>query len=200
MPLAIALAAVATYLLGSVPFALVISRVFFGMDIRAHGSGNVGATNVVRVLGRGPGIACFALDFLKGWAPTTLAVVWRFPWWAVLLLAVLSILGHSRSVFLGFRGGKSVATGAGVIVALAPWVGLAALLTWGGVFLLTRIVSLGSIVAALSVPLWMIVWHAPAPTLGFGVLVALYVVVRHRPNIERLMKGQEPRMGANKSS
>ncbi|MNX83503.1 Glycerol-3-phosphate acyltransferase [compost metagenome] len=116
-----------------------------------------------------------------------------------LLYGVLAIVGHSRSVFLGFKGGKSVATGAGVIVALAPWVGLAVLGVWAAVFFAGRIVSLASIVAAGSLPLWMLLFKQPLSTVLFGVATALYVIVRHRSNIERLLKGQEPRMGARKS-
>lgn len=198
MPVWIGLGLLGAYLLGSVPFALVISRVFFRMDIRDHGSGNVGATNVVRVLGKGPGIACFVLDFLKGWLPAWLGGHFGLPWWAILLLGVAVILGHSRSVFLGFKGGKSVATGAGVIVALAPWVGLSALFVWGAVFGLGRIVSLGSIVAAASLPFLMLAFHEPVPYVAFAALVASYVIVRHRSNIERLLRGQEPRMGTKK--
>lgn len=199
MPVGIALSLLGAYLLGSVPFALIISRVFYRIDIREHGSGNVGATNVVRVLGKGPGLACFALDFGKGFVPTWLGGYFGFPWWAVLLLGVAAILGHSRSVFLRFTGGKSVATGAGVIVALAPWVGLGALLIWAAVFGLSRIVSLGSIVAAASLPFLMLALHEPMPYVAFATLVSLYVIVRHRSNIQRLLKGQEPRMGTKKS-
>lgn len=198
MPVWIALGVLGAYLLGSVPFALVISRVFFRIDIREHGSGNVGATNVVRVLGRGPGIACFLLDFLKGLVPTWLGGHFGLPWWAVLLLGVATILGHSRSVFLRFTGGKSVATGAGVIVALSPWVGLSALAVWAVVFALGRIVSLGSILAAASLPLLMVLFREPVPYVVFSVVVALYVILRHRSNIERLLKGQEQRMGTKK--
>lgn len=198
MPVWIALGVLGAYLLGSVPFALVISRVFFRIDIREHGSGNVGATNVVRVLGKGPGIACFLLDFLKGLVPTWLGGHFGLPWWAVLLLGVATILGHSRSVFLRFTGGKSVATGAGVIVALSPWVGLSALAVWAVVFALGRIVSLGSILAAASLPLLMVLFREPVPYVVFSVVVALYVILRHRSNIERLLKGQEQRMGTKK--
>lgn len=197
-PVVIAGGALATYVFGSIPFALIISRVFYGIDIRAHGSGNVGATNVVRVLGRGPGIACFVLDFLKGCLPAALAIAAHTPWWTPILYGVLAILGHSRSVFLGFKGGKSVATGAGVIFALSPWVGLAVLGVWAAVFFASRVVSLASIVAAASLPLWMLVLRQPLPTILFGGGAALFIVIRHRSNIDRLIKGQEPRMGARK--
>ncbi len=198
MPFWIVLSLVGAYVLGSVPFALLISRIFYRIDIREHGSGNVGATNVVRVLGKGPGIACFVLDFLKGFVPTWLGGHFGFPWWAVLLLGVAAILGHSRSLFLRFTGGKSVATGAGVIVALSPWVGLCALALWAVVFGVSRIVSLGSIVAAAALPLLMFLFHEPVPYVVFSLVVSLYVIVRHRSNIERLLKGQEQRMGTKK--
>lgn len=197
-PVVIAGGALATYVFGSIPFALIISRAFYGIDIRAHGSGNVGATNVVRVLGRGPGIACFVLDFLKGCLPVALATAAHLPWWAPILYGVLAILGHSRSIFLGFTGGKSVATGAGVIFALSPLVGLAVLGVWAAVFLATRIVSLASIIAAASLPLWMLLLRQALPTVLFGVAAAVYIVVRHRSNIDRLIKGQEAKMGARK--
>ncbi|HEY9900335.1 MAG TPA: glycerol-3-phosphate 1-O-acyltransferase PlsY [Pantanalinema sp.] len=194
----VASGALATFVFGSIPFALIIGRIFYGIDIRAHGSGNVGATNVVRVLGRAPGIACFVLDFLKGCLPVAIASAAHLDWWVPLLFGVLAILGHSRSVFLGLKGGKSVATGAGVIFALSPWVGLAVLGVWASVFFAGRIVSLASIVAAASLPLWMLIFRQALPSVLFGVAAALYIVIRHRSNIDRLRKGQEPRMAARK--
>jgi glycerol-3-phosphate acyltransferase PlsY len=196
---AIALGALLAYLLGSVPFALLIGRIFYRVDIRTLGSGNVGATNVVRSLGKVPGIACFVLDFGKGWLPCFIALRLGWPQWAVIALGVLAIVGHSRSIFLKFTGGKSVATGVGVIMALAPLVGLAAFGVWALVFFASRYVSLGSILAALSVPVWMLLTHQPPAILAFGTATAVYVIVRHRSNIQRLLKGTEPRMGAKQT-
>ena len=193
---ALGLAAVA-YLLGSVPFALLIGRMH-GVDIRQHGSGNVGATNVVRVLGRGPGILCFVLDFLKGVAPVAVGMALGIPLWGVLLAAAATILGHSRSIFLKFKGGKSVATGAGTIVAMAPLAGLGALLLWGLVFRVTRIVSLASITAALALPILTFLTRQPLEIVGFSALAAFYVVIRHRDNLRRLKEGTEPRMERKK--
>lgn len=187
----------ASYGLGSVPFALIIGRLH-GVDIRQHGSGNVGATNVVRVLGRGPGILCFVLDFLKGALPVIAGLALGLPLWGVLLAAAASILGHSRSIFLGFKGGKSVATGAGAIVAMAPLAGLGALTLWAAVFFLSRIVSLASIAAALALPALMLLTRQPLEVVGFSIVVSLYVVVRHRENIRRLREGTEPRMERKK--
>lgn len=194
MPIAPILGAIAaTYLLGSIPFALIIGRMH-GVDIRQHGSGNVGATNVVRVLGKGPGILCFVLDFLKGALPVWGALWLNLPLWGVLLVAAASILGHSRSVFLRFTGGKSVATGAGTVVALAPLAGIGALAVWGVVFLASRIVSLASLAAAVALPALMALTRQPWETVVYAAVVALYVVIRHRSNIQRLLKGEEPRM------
>jgi glycerol-3-phosphate acyltransferase PlsY len=193
-PLALALA---SYLLGSVPFALLIGRLH-GVDIRLHGSGNVGATNVVRVLGRGPGILCFVLDFLKGAGPVAAALALGLPLWGALLAATAAILGHSRSIFLGFKGGKSVATGAGALVALSPLAGLGALLVWGAVFLASRIVSLASIAAALALPLLMVLTRQPIEVVAFAAAVSGYVIARHRANIQRLREGREPRMERKK--
>lgn len=184
---------VASYLLGSIPFALIIGRLH-GIDIRQHGSGNVGATNVVRVLGRGPGILCFLLDFLKGVAPVLTSMGLGLPLWTAILGATAAILGHSRSIFLKFKGGKSVATGAGAIVALAPLAGLGALVIWGLVFLRTRIVSLASITAALSLPVITGLTRQPWEVVAFSAVAAFYVVIRHRENIRRLRAGTEPRM------
>ena len=185
--------ALGAYVLGSVPFALLIGRMH-GLDIRQHGSGNVGATNVVRVLGRGPGILCFVLDFLKGVAPVAAGLILGLPLWGVLLAAAATILGHSRSIFLGFTGGKSVATGAGTIVAMAPLAGLGALAVWGVVFLSSRIVSLASITAALALPVLTLLTRQPLEIVAFSAVAALYVIIRHRENIRRLREGKEPRM------
>ena len=189
--------AAAAYLLGSIPFALLIGRMH-GIDIRQHGSGNVGATNVVRVLGRGPGILCFVLDFLKGVTPVVAGFALGAPLWGVLLAAAATILGHSRSIFLRFTGGKSVATGAGAIVAMAPLAGLGALALWGLVFSTSRIVSLASITAALSLPVLTLLTRQPLEIVGFSAVAALYVVLRHRDNIRRLREGKEPRMERKK--
>jgi glycerol-3-phosphate acyltransferase PlsY len=183
----------ASYVLGSIPFALLIGRMH-GVDIRQHGSGNVGATNVVRVLGRGPGIFCFVLDFLKGVAPVVAGQLLGLPLWGVLLAAAATILGHSRSIFLGFKGGKSVATGAGTIVAMAPLAGLGALAVWAVVFLTSRIVSLASITAALALPVLTLLTRQPLEIVAFSAVAALYVIIRHRENIRRLREGKEPRM------
>lgn len=182
------------YLLGAVPFALLIGRAY-GLDIRAHGSGNVGATNVTRVLGRVPGGLCLLLDAGKGCLPVIAARMLGWPLELAVLLALAALLGHGKSIFLGFKGGKSVATGAGAMLALAPISGLGALVVWGVVLGLTRVVSLASIAAAASLPIWLATLGAPRPALAFGTCAAIFIIWRHRTNLERLLKGTEPRVG-----
>lgn len=183
------------YVLGAIPFALLIGRWFYGIDIRTHGSGNVGATNVYRVLGPLPGIACFVLDATKGLLPVMMGQALHQPNEAIVFWAMAAIVGHSRSVFLKFGGGKSVATAAGAILAMAPLVGVCTLGVWGLVFAMSRIVSVGSLLAAVSLPLWMVVWHQPRAYLIFAIFASGFVILRHRPNLERLLAGKEFRMG-----
>lgn len=202
-PAALAIA-LGSYLLGAVPFSFLIPRLFYGVDIRQHGSGNVGATNVVRVLGKGPGLTCFVLDLAKGAVPVAVAqFVPGMPPWVPVLAAAFAILGHSKSVFLGFGGGKAVATGVGTIFALNPLVGLACLLLWGIVFSLTRVVSIASITAALALPGMMM--FIPHPLRGgqnpefyiyYAMAAGAFVIIRHRDNIRRIMDGTEPRFGS----
>ncbi|HIK44865.1 MAG TPA: glycerol-3-phosphate 1-O-acyltransferase PlsY [Leptolyngbyaceae cyanobacterium M65_K2018_010] len=201
---------VAAYLLGSFPTGYLVARGLKGIDIRQHGSGGTGATNVLRTVGKGPALLVFGVDLLKG----TLAVLLAralFPlllagagdsgltlaWqpWLEMVAGLLALLGHSRSVWLGFTGGKSVATGLGVLLALAWPVALGAL----GVFALTlgvsRIVSLGSILAAIATGVLMLLTAQPLPYLLLAILGGGYVVLRHRGNLQRLLAGTEPRLG-----
>ncbi len=196
------------YLAGSVPWAYVIGRCH-GLDIRREGSGNVGATNVSRVLGKRWGVLCFALDFLKGLLPVLAAQLWvahggMAPSPAerdtlLIIAAFAPIAGHNWSVFLGFRGGKGVAVSAGALAALVPLPVLAAGLLWLAVFEASRYVSLASVTAALALP--FAAWGAgraglaevsPA-ILGLLAVLALLVVIKHRGNLRRLRDGNEPR-------
>ena len=191
------------YLSGSLPWGLWLGRWFRGVDVRSVGSGNLGATNVYRALGPALGITTLVLDMLKGalpvWVMGALPFADRFPGgaeWCRLAVGFSAIAGHVWTLFAGFRGGKGVATTAGVLLALSP----VAFLAFGIVFVLTvaltRYISLGSILGAVTfaVALGLL---SPAgvasPTFGFGALVALLVVARHRENIARLVRGEERR-------
>ncbi len=190
-------AVLAGYFLGSIPFGLLVAR-SRGVDIRQHGSGNIGATNVLRVLGKKWGIPVFFLDAAKG-----VAAVWvaqRFfsagPGVAVAGIAgaMACIVGHNFPVWLGFKGGKGIATSAGVLIGLLPWAALVAAAVWGVVFFTTRYVSVASIVAAVAIPLtvWLLEGRADA-LFWFSVVVAALAVWRHRSNIQRLLAGTENR-------
>jgi acyl phosphate:glycerol-3-phosphate acyltransferase len=184
------------YLIGSIPFGLLISKAK-GQDIRKLGSGNIGATNVLRCLGKPLGIACFALDVLKGFLPAFVFPMFGnlhadFPGIGILFGAA-AILGHNFPVFLKFKGGKGVATSAGVLIGVAPLAVVIGLATWAIVFKLSGYVSLGSIVAALVVVLtgWIRVGHYGVITASALTLLGGLTVWRHRTNIQRLREGTE---------
>jgi glycerol-3-phosphate acyltransferase PlsY len=193
----------AAYLVGSIPTGYLAGRLLKGIDIRQHGSGSTGATNVLRTLGKGPALAVLLVDVLKGVAAILLAR-WLFPWlqapaawlpWAVCLCGLAVLLGHSRSIWLRFTGGKSAATGLGVLLALSWPVGVGAAVVFAAVLALVRIVSLASMLAALTA---IALVHVLPEPLAFRLLVVaggLYVIALHRANIARLLSGTEPKMG-----
>ncbi|MDH7481538.1 MAG: glycerol-3-phosphate 1-O-acyltransferase PlsY [Armatimonadota bacterium] len=188
-----AITLVASYLLGAVPFGLIIAKAWRGIDIRKVGSGNIGATNVYRTLGLAPGITVFIADVLKGLIPTVMAIrLFDQPWVAV-AAGLSAIIGHSLSVFLKFKGGKGVATSLGVAIGLAPLIALIAFGIWVAIVLVTRYVSVASIIAVLSVPPLMWAFGKPLEYKLFALLVAIFVVVKHRSNIIRLIQGRELR-------
>jgi len=212
----------AAYVVGATPFGVLIARAH-GVNLREHGSGNVGATNVGRVLGARWGYLCFALDVLKGLLPT-LAAGWlltglagraapaveqQISW---VLVALAAVLGHVLNFYLGFRGGKGVATGLGAVLGVWPFLtvaGLAALALWIGVTLLSRHVSLGSIMAALAFGPMFVAWNwwvrdwqtvvALWPLGALALMVEAVVLIRHRSNMTRLLAGTENRIGARKA-
>lgn len=186
--------AVLAYVLGSLPFGLWVVKALKGVDIREVGSGNIGATNVYRAAGKGAAAAVVALDIAKGALPVALALYFQLPDWAVALTGLSAILGHSRSVFLKFTGGKSVATGVGTILAMAPLAGAIVLAVWGALFATTRMVSLASLVAAVCLPAVLFGLQQPLAYVAYGALAAAYVVIRHRANIQRLLAGEEKRL------
>ena len=190
------LACIIAYLLGSVPNGLLLCRAIWHIDIREHGSRNIGATNVYRTLGKGPGALVFALDFLKGFLAVYIAMLLVGTPLSMVLGGIAAILGHSASVFLRFKGGKGVATGLGVIAMLMPAVTGVVFLAWLVIVLVTRYVSLGSIVGAALVPVLAFLFDCPTEYTVFGVLAAVLVIVRHHTNITRLLNGTESKIKA----
>lgn len=217
------------YLVGSVPFGVILGRLK-GLDIRDHGSRNIGATNVARVLGRRLGVLCFGLDLAKGAAPVLLAGLAQGYYgrrgasdfgvaelWLWLAVACAAVVGHMSSVFLRFRGGKGVASGFGAMVVMWPVLtlpALGAMVVWYIVLRASRYVSLASMTAAASIPLWYLVSALPNdaleqplahtvsrlagawPPLVVTSALALLILYRHRANIARLRRGEEPRVAA----
>jgi len=194
-----------SYLLGAVPFGLLMARVIKGVDLRTVGSGNIGATNAMRVLGKPLGIVAFLLDFAKGLVPTLLLARYapeldgRAPLLAASLAGVAAVLGHCFPVYLGFRGGKGVATGCGAIVGIEPLVFVAAGVVWLVFLLAFRYVSLASIAMGAAFPLAALALEPAPPFVAACALLTLLVIVRHRTNIARLRAGTEPRTGAEKT-
>ena len=187
----------AAYAAGSFPSGLVIGKLVYHTDPRQYGSHNTGATNAYRVFGAAGGLAVLILDICKGLFGVYMGQVggalWLPEYQIYMMIAggLLAIIGHSCSVFLQFKGGTGVATGLGVILFLAPWETLIVFAIWCVIVGITRIVSLGSIVAAALVPVTMYCFGEPLPVTVFGFLAALLVVVRHKDNIVRLLQGRE---------
>ena len=181
------------YVLGSMPWGLWVPRVLSGVDVRTLGSGNTGATNVWRALGFKLGLAVALLDIAKGLAPALLAR-WLADDLTAVLAGVAAMLGHWRPLFLGFsRGGKMVATTGGVGLAVAFFATLSAAGVWIAIFLVTRYASVASIVAVLSLPLFASLFGASVPVLLFAGGAAIAVVLLHRANVARLLRGTESR-------
>lgn len=207
MPLILYVAdAVLAYLLGSIPSGYLLVRIFRKEDIRQKGSGNIGATNVIRSGAKGLGAVTFMLDVLKGYLAVVLCEIVlasvqttatvRIN--AVAIAALFALLGHIFPVWLGFKGGKGVATAFGVFLALAPWAALAGLGIFAVVFALSRYVSLASIVAAAAFPAIVLVLHQrPRTAWSIAVLflIPFIVIVKHHQNIGRLISGTEYRFG-----
>lgn len=181
-----------SYLLGSVPVGYLLVKVLQGKDIRDYGSGNIGATNVVRVVGKRVGIVTLLLDILKGLITVTVIPLIAGNVVIVKLLCAFAVVaGHNWPVFLKFRGGKGVATTAGVLIGLVPKVFVSAVCVWGIVFTIWKYVSLASIAAAISLPLFMFIYQQPGSYQIMGLVVAIIGIWRHRSNINRLCAGKE---------
>jgi glycerol-3-phosphate acyltransferase PlsY len=196
---------IGSYLLGSIPFGYVAGRLA-GIDVRKAGSGNVGATNVVRIMGKQYGYPVFALDVLKGFGAVKISMLiasgrppeWNSPELFGMLAATSSVLGHVYPPWLKFKGGKGVATSAGALLALTPVATLIGVAVWIMVFWLTRYVSLASVVATTALPMVILMIRSPEEKSGkllfySSVCVAALVIWRHRSNLSRLIRGTEPR-------
>ena len=206
------------YLLGSIPTGYWLGQILQGIDIREFGSGSTGATNALRTLGKGPALVVLLVDILKGVAPVLLMkTVYYYQGlpslqkWESLLVVLagfLALFGHSLSIWLILnqpegkslsKGGKSAATSLGVLLALYWPVGLLTFAVFGSAIAIVRIVSVGSMTAAIAVSVLMIVFHQPIAYQGFAIVGGLYVIWRHRSNIQRLLAGEEPKIGQTAS-
>jgi glycerol-3-phosphate acyltransferase PlsY len=197
----IVLAAVAAYVVGAIPVGYFVARLFGVTDIRRRGSGNIGATNVLRTAGRLPGLVTLFGDIAKGWIAVALAGrIGGDVASALAAGAVAAVVGNCWSVFLGFRGGKGVATGLGALLRLVPLATLAALPVFLVVVLTTRFVSLGSLLGAACVPFGALALGAPRPAVLGALAVAVIVVLRHHENIARLRAGTERRLGERREA
>lgn len=196
-PVAVGAGLGASYLLGAIPTSLLVSRWAAGIDLRTVGSGNLGATNLYRQLGWKYAVPVGAFDLLKGTVPVAvLAPLAGATGLVALGFGVVAVLGHVFPVFAGFKGGKGVATGAGVVLALAPWAFLAALATWLVVLKATGYVSLASIMGAVVFPVATWLAHPEQrPVIWVHLLLAALIVLLHRANIQRLVRGTEHRFG-----
>ena len=187
---------VAAYVVGSIPFGIIVGKGLYGVDPRTVGSGNIGAANALRALGVWGAALTLLGDVIKGLAPTAIALyVFHAPPLVVAIVGLATIVGHNWSVFLKFEGGKGVATGLGVLVVLS-W---QAALVWAIVFLATalttRIASLSSMLATAAAPVALLMLHAPWPYTAYAIISLALVLWRHQSNIRRLIAGSEPRIG-----
>lgn len=189
---------IVAYILGSIPNALWIGKVFKGIDVREHGSKNTGSTNAARVLGAKLGILTLILDISKGAIPTLIATMLLDSSISVILVGICAILGHSFSIFMKFKGGKAVATTVGVFIVLVPGAILLAAVIFFLVFGITRYVSLSSMIGAISLPIWIMIFYKNIPFTIFGIIIAILIIVRHKSNIQRLLNGTESKFSINK--
>jgi glycerol-3-phosphate acyltransferase PlsY len=203
----IILGIITSYLIGSIPTAFLFGKILKGIDIRKFGSGNIGATNALRVLGKGAGIAVLIIDVIKGAFPVIfigdiiLAKGVSLPSDILrILLGIACVFGHNWTVFLNFKGGKGVASTFGILIGLSLRIsgfgiilGLT-ILTWVVTFISFRIVSLSSVIAAVALPAFMFLFNRSKGLIIFSFLIALFIILRHTPNLKRLFKGQESRL------
>lgn len=188
---------IASYLIGAIPCGVILTRLAGKGDVRNAGSGNIGATNVYRVAGKKLGILTLIGDALKGALPVLFAsLVLHFPEWAVAAVAAAAFLGHCYPVYLGFKGGKGVATALGIYLVLSPLAVLIAMLVFAGVLWKYRFVSLASIIAAALLPFLVLFINRSHALLAASLLISIMVILRHSSNLRRLMDGTESRFKA----
>lgn len=202
----ILLSCLGAYLLGSIPTAVWVGKLFFGIDVREHGSGNAGATNTLRTLGKPAGFSVLFIDFAKGFAAASLVYLNTQPMSTSeelnmkMLLGAMAVLGHVYPVFAGFKGGKGIATLVGVITAMSGWLALFCFITFVIIVSFSKYISLGSMVSAILSPLYAgLIYDWQQPTfLYFCIAIAVLVVYTHRANIGRLRAGNENKFSLNK--
>jgi acyl phosphate:glycerol-3-phosphate acyltransferase len=188
MPLTVV---IGSYLIGAIPTGLIVVRLLSGEDIRRHGSGNIGTVNVLRVAGPATAIVVLAVDIVKGLVPILLALRAEAPAWVVVLGGLAAIAGHNWSIFLGFQGGKGIATSFGVLLGLSWAAAAIAAAVWLVTVAVTRYSSLGSLLAVVSVPITLWRLRQSEEYVSFGVIAALFAIYRHRANLQRLVAGTE---------
>jgi len=198
---------IAAYLIGSIPTSVWVGRLFFGVDVRRHGSGNAGATNTLRTLGAGAAIPVLLIDVFKGFAAVQLSFLFRDNFTTFyqfvnfqLFLSVAVLLGHVFPIFAGFKGGKGIATLVGIAIAIFPWAILVSMGVFVIVVLLWQYISLGSIITAILFPIIVIfIFRTQTQSLiVFSILIALFVPFTHKANIRRLFKGEETKFSFKK--
>lgn len=190
----------AAYLIGAIPFGLLFARVLTGKDPREHGSGNIGATNALRTSGKMVGALTLLADIIKGSIPVAIAVWLDAGELLTALIALAAFLGHIFPVYLGFKGGKGVATMFGVLIPWMPWVAVGAFALWFVVFKSTRYVSLASVLAGTSLPILALILYGSWIPAVLCLLLGGIMIVRHRSNIQRLLAGAEPKTGGKNNS
>jgi glycerol-3-phosphate acyltransferase PlsY len=196
-----------SYLVGSIPTAYIFGRLLKGIDIRKFGSGNVGATNALRVLGRGPGISVLVLDILKGFIVVTLladilssAVTGASVETLRIIFGLSCICGHNWTVFLRFKGGKGIATTFGVLLGLAIKIGglkvilALSVITWLIIFFMSRIVSLSSVISGIALSVYMFAFKQSNTLKFLSIILAIFIIIRHKSNLKRIFQGKEPRL------
>ena len=187
------------YLIGAIPVGFLVARLFGGLDIRRSGSGNIGATNVLRTLGKLPAVVTLLGDVTKGYLAVSAAGAIIPARWGAAAGAALAVIGNCWPVFLRFRGGKGMATGLGAFLVLTPWATVPAALVWLVVTASFRFVSLASVMACVCLPLGVALLGYPFASMAAALIAGIIIILRHRANLSRLASGREPRLGERAS-